>query len=237
MVMNAARRPVRPVHEIVVEGETTARAKAYAIEKFASLTRLSPLPVFSGHVRITRTTHHDPGKRIIVEANLDVNGRPLRAQVAASSSYEAIDLARDRLRRKLSQLGRHPAKQSGRERSHRPGYAQRAVAEREVLRRKTFEPATASLDEAEFDLEMLDYDFLLFTEERSNLDTVVSRDGQAGYRVTLLATAPTLTLAAAKSTLDATDLPFIFYREPESNRGNVLYRRHDGHYGLIIPAA
>ncbi len=242
MVMHA-----NPVDEIVVEGDVSARARAYAMEKFAALTRFSPLPVLSGHVRFTHTNHRDLFKRVIVEANLDINGRPIRAQVAAATSYEAVDLARDRLRRKLSQLGRHPAKQGGRERSHRPGYAPRAVAERDVLRRKTFEPATASLEEAEFDLEMLDYDFLLFTDEASRLDTVVSRDGadggtdggtdgMAGYHVTVLPRAPMMTLEAAKSTLDATDLPFVFYCDPQTKRGNVLYRRHDGHYGLITPA-
>lgn len=223
-------------HEIVVDGDVTARAKKYAREKFAGLTKLAPVPVLSGHVRFTHTAHREPNKRTIIEVNLDANGRPVRAQVAAANSYEAVDLARDRLRRKLSQLGRHPARQGGRERSHLPGYAMRPVVEREVVRHKTFTSKTASLEEAEFDLEMMDYDFLLYTEATSNVDSVVARDGAAGYQVTAQPNAPTLTLAAAKAVLDATDVGFLFYADAETKRGNVLYRRHDGHYGLITPA-
>ena len=237
MVLYANHTTQHTARELVVDGDVGARARAYAEEKFAGLTRLAPLPILSGHVRFTRTAHRDPGKRIIVEVNLDVNGRPLRAQVAAATPYEAVDLARDRLRRKLSQLGRHPARQGGRDRTHRPGYAQRAVTEREVVRRKTFEPATATLQEAQFDLELMDYDFLLFTDEESDVDTVVARDDVSGYRVTALPSAPSLSLEIAKAVLDTTEAPFVFYADAQTGRGNVLYRRHDGHYGLITPVA
>ncbi|MBO1414556.1 sigma 54 modulation/S30EA ribosomal C-terminal domain-containing protein, partial [Streptomyces sp. FH025] len=33
------------------------------------------------------------------------------------------------------------------------------------------------------------------------------------------------------------DQPFVFYTDTSTGRGNVLYRRYDGHYGLITPAA
>jgi ribosome-associated translation inhibitor RaiA len=237
MVLYANHATRYTAGEFVIEGDVAARARAYAQEKFAGLARLAPLPILSGHVRFTRTAHRDPATRIIAEVNLDVNGRPVRAQVAASSPFEAVDLARDRLRRKLSQLGRHPARQGGRERAHRPGYAPRAVAQREVVRRKTFQPTTATLQEAEFDLELMDYDFLLFTDAWSNVDSVVARDGRDGYQVTVLRDVPRLTLPTAKAVLDSTDTPFVFYADAETGRGNVLYRRHDGNYGLITPAA
>ena len=36
--------------------------------------------------------------------------------------------------------------------------------------------------------------------------------------------------------LDEGDEPFVFFAEPDTSRGQVLYRRFDGHYGLITPA-
>ncbi len=37
--------------------------------------------------------------------------------------------------------------------------------------------------------------------------------------------------------LDGADWPFVFFRNPTTDRGNVIYRRYDGHYGLITPPA
>jgi len=105
------------------------------------------------------------------------------------------------------------------------------------VRRKSFEPVRSTADEAMFDLEMMDYDFLLYTDAVSGTDSVVSRGGSKGYQVTALAQAAALTLVAAKEVLDLTDAPFVFFADVQTGRGNVLYRRHDGHYGLITPAA
>lgn len=33
-----------------------------------------------------------------------------------------------------------------------------------------------------------------------------------------------------------TDDGLVFFRDRRSGRGHVLYRRYDGHYGLIEPA-
>ncbi|MFI8458033.1 sigma 54 modulation/S30EA ribosomal C-terminal domain-containing protein [Kitasatospora sp. NPDC085464] len=47
---------------------------------------------------------------------------------------------------------------------------------------------------------------------------------------------PELTVAEAVSRLDLTGLPFVFFTDTATGRGNVLYHRYDGHYGLITPA-
>ncbi|MEU9044774.1 MULTISPECIES: sigma 54 modulation/S30EA ribosomal C-terminal domain-containing protein [unclassified Kitasatospora] len=36
--------------------------------------------------------------------------------------------------------------------------------------------------------------------------------------------------------IDLTGLPFVFFTDTATSRGNVLYHRYDGHYGLITPA-
>jgi ribosome-associated translation inhibitor RaiA len=197
---------------------------------------LAPSPVLRATVKLTQTHHRAGDEHVIAEAALDVNGRPVRAQVAAASSHEAIDRVQDRLRRKLSQLGRHPARLGGRERARKPGYAGVPAGEREVVRHKTYEPAVASPDEAAFDMELMDYDFQLFTDAASGCDSIVYRNGHGGYGIARLPEQPALTLQAAIGTMDATDLAYLFYRDADSGRGNVLYRRHDGNYGLITSA-
>jgi ribosome-associated translation inhibitor RaiA len=239
--------------EVTLRGQVPKRAKDYATAKIGALVRYAPLPILGARVKLTHLRHRSTGEQVMAEVNLDVNGRPVRAQVAADSSHEAIDLAQDRLRRKLSQLGRHPARESGRQRSHRPRFAARPPVEREIRRRKAFEPATASVDEAVFDLELMDYDFQLFHDVESDMDSVIYRDTPNGYRLTRLgitdavpsaavpvtvdcSPAPVMPIVAAVGTLDAGDTSFVFFADSATGRGNVLYRRHDGHYGLITPA-
>lgn len=218
------------------QGAVPVRAKEYAREKILSLVSLAPQPVLSGRIRIIRTPHRPDGNHVIVEAMLDVNGRPIRAQVAASGSQEAIDLVQDRLRRKLSRLGKHPARHGARARSHRPGYAVVPPTERDVVRHKAYEPAFSTAEQAAFDMELMDYDFQLFTDAETGLDSIVYRDGSAVYGLANVVGQPSLSLAAAVGTLDATDIAFVFFADITTGRGNVLYRRHDGNYGLITPA-
>jgi hypothetical protein len=93
----------------------------------------------------------------------------------------------------------------------------------------------ATPEEAAFDMDLMDYDFQLFTDAVSGWDGVVYRRHD-GYSVSYLPDQSTLTLEAATGALDATDLAYVFYRDADTGRGNVLYRRHDGNYGLITPA-
>lgn len=222
--------------DISAHGAIPQRAKDYARAKIEALIRLAPQPVLAARVRLVRTSHRSTGEHVIVEATLDVNGRPVRAQIAASGSHEAIDLVQDRLRRKLSQLGKHPTRLGGRERSHRPGYAFRAPAEREVLRHKSYEPKFVSTEEAAWDMELMDYDFQLFTDAGSGQDSLVYRNGADSFGLVHASDRPILSLPAAVGTLDATDLSYLFFMDADTKRGNVLYRRHDGNYGLITPA-
>ena len=46
---------------------------------------------------------------------------------------------------------------------------------------------------------------------------------------------PSLQVDDAVERLNATGWPFVFFEDVASGRGCVLYRRYDGHYGLITP--
>ncbi|MFW6205448.1 MAG: sigma 54 modulation/S30EA ribosomal C-terminal domain-containing protein [Actinomycetota bacterium] len=234
--------------------------------KIDELTRYTPEPILHARVRLSRSHNPAVERPVIAQANLDVNGRLLRAQVSAPTGYEAVDELDQRLRRQLRRMARHwEAKRGARPKpepnewrhisapTERPPHYPLPEHERRVVRHKTFGPGLATPDEAVFDLDMLDYEFYLFTEEETGQDSVIYRGGPTGYRMAQVdpepdrtwstavpltvseQPAPILTVAEAQTRLDATGLPFLFFAEPETGRGRVLYRRYDGHYGLIRP--
>ncbi|MFN8035330.1 MAG: sigma 54 modulation/S30EA ribosomal C-terminal domain-containing protein [Acidimicrobiia bacterium] len=147
--------------------------------------------------------------------------------------------------------GREHEWRRGDARTHRPQYYERPIDEREIVRRKSFELDELTVDEAAFEMELLAHDFFLFSELATGVDSVVyrRRDGSfgllqpAGTRADLTAcvasvhhgdrVAGNLTDAEAVELLDLTDDPFVFYVDEATGRGRVLYRRYDGHYGLV----
>ncbi|MFD0332117.1 sigma 54 modulation/S30EA ribosomal C-terminal domain-containing protein [Streptacidiphilus monticola] len=46
-----------------------------------------------------------------------------------------------------------------------------------------------------------------------------------------------MTLAQAVQRLEVAALPFVFFIDPATGRGSVLYHRHDGNYGVIRPGS
>jgi hypothetical protein len=103
-------------------------------------------------------------------------------------------------------------------------------------------------------MELLDYDFHLFTESGSNAASVLYRGGPSGYRLALVAPAligqlspfegpvvispqpaQCLTEVEAAERLSLLDMPFLFFIDAAQGRASVLYHRYDGHYGLITP--
>ncbi|GAA4879345.1 hypothetical protein GCM10023235_69460 [Kitasatospora terrestris] len=95
------------------------------------------------------------------------------------------------------------------------------------------------------DMEATGYDFHLFTDATTGQDSAVSRDPATGVHHPAAAGpapdagdhgAPELAVGQAVERLDLSGLPFVFFTAPATGRGNVLYHRYDGHYGLIVPA-
>jgi hypothetical protein len=137
--------------------------------------------------------------------------------------------------------------------AHRLPYFPRPRSERMVMRRKSYTPAHETPDEAAAEADLLDYDFHLFTEKSTGEDSVIYKTPN-GYRLALAhhrtgrlapvgasitvsqVPAQRLTVTEAEDRLEAFRQPFLFFVNSQTGRGNLIYHRYDGHYGLIDPA-
>jgi ribosome-associated translation inhibitor RaiA len=174
----------------------------YARCKIGELGQYTSRPAL--HARVKFTRHRDPAVRrpVVAQANLDVDGRPIRGQVQAETAREAVDLLAARLRRRLereaersqARRGEQPAASPHEwrhefEPSYRPNYFPRPTDERRVVRRKSFAMEPCTIDEAASEMRLLDYDFHLFTEKGTGTAAVLHRHGVTGYHLALVAPA------------------------------------------------
>lgn len=138
-------------------------------------------------------------------------------------------------------------------RPQRPDYYPRPVEERQLMRRSTFGIGPFSPEEAVAEMELLHHDFLLFTDAASRDDCLVYRrlDGSVGMIVgegheppptpysdwitVDSSRAPTLALDEAIERLELSNDRFVYFVDRQRGRGAVVYRRYDGHYGLVEP--
>lgn len=244
---------------VTTHGVVPEAAKQYASEKITALARFTRKPILFAQVRLTHEPNPARERPCIVEATLELNGQAVRGHLAGHDFFEAIDLLDQRLRR---QIDRHEARHTSRSHDASPvvpspvEVTDRAVEDREVVRHKTFALTPMRCDEAAFDLEMLGHTFYLYVDSDTGVDSVIFHDFDDGHLVLMQATEgaitvpqpcaadvqassmhpPELTLLDAEERLDAGHEPFVFFINAESGRGNVVYRRIDGHYGLITPA-
>ena len=256
----------------VLEVDVTTRgrlpgAAEYARSKISELARLTHRPVLHASVKLTR--HPDPAveRPVVAQGNLDVDGRLVRAQVEGATAREAIDRLEARLRRRLERTAEHWEARRGKlaaaiphewrhqsEPTHRPGYYPRPVDDRRIIRHKSFTLAACTVDEAALEMDLLDYEFHLFTEIGTGIASVLYRAGPTGYRLAQVIPvspeqlapfelpltfssqpAPCTTVEQATERLGLLGRPFLFFIDAAQGRAGVLYHRYDGHYGLITP--
>jgi ribosome-associated translation inhibitor RaiA len=175
----------------------------YVQEKIGGLSRFVHQPVLHARVRLSK--HADPAvaRPVVAQANLDVNGRPVRAQVEGETARQAIDRLEARLRRRLERVAerwesnRRSTSQSDphewrhqSEPTHRPSYFPRPSDQRRIIRRKAFTLGTRSVDEAAQEMELLDYGFHLFTEKGTEQASVLYRTEPDGYLLAQVKPAP-----------------------------------------------
>ncbi len=248
-------------------GDVPRHIIRYAADRVGSLLTWASEPVLFARVKLTMIADPTVQRPAIVQVTADLNGRLLRAQAEGRIMHEAVDHACDRLRIQLMRAVRHweavrggrPVPTPGEWRHQSPParrlpYYPRPADERDVVRRKSYALDRETPEEAAAEVELMDYHFHLFTERSTGQDSVICRTVR-GYRLQLAvpradglgpvdesivvseAAAPRLSLSETSAWLEASGQPFLFFVDAMTGRGNVLYHRYDGHYGLIAPSA
>lgn len=236
---------------------------AYTRRKILAAARASKAPIRFGRVKFTHEPNPSIARPAIVTVTLDVDGHPVRAQSAGRTTREAVDILEERLRRQLVDAQHRLAFLRRRRRagtatgewrhggipSDRPEHFPRGPEERQVVRRKTFSLGRRSPEDAVVEMELLDHDFHLFVDGGTGRDALVRRmhdgtyelsrasgDHEDAAEVLGVGVGPppqAMLLEAAVDRLNATNEPFLFFMDVETLRGAVLYRRYDGHYGVV----
>jgi ribosome-associated translation inhibitor RaiA len=249
---------------ISIRGSVPSRARENLARALTHVAGVAPQPVL--HITASLDRHEDLAldRPFVAKATLDVNGRAVRAQVAAASVSEAIHLLEGRLHRNLRTLAEHDLAERREEHllepgewrhgdlpSPRPSYFSRPAAERRLIRRKSYASAPTTPEAAVAEMLVLDHDFRVFVDEASGEDALVHtrpdgvlalrrRNGSGSYVAPFVLDTepvPTIGVGDAIERLNLTDEPFLFFVDASSGRGAVLYRRYDGHYGLVSPVA
>ena len=251
--------------QVATKGEVDPGELEYVTARLEPVVADIRAPVLFARLLLEAAPDPARDRPAMARLTLDVDGDLVRAQVAGHDMREAGDLLKARLRDQLEHRAQRRealhtsagiAEPGEWRRGHvaapRPPYYDRPEEEREVVRRKTFVIDEISPDEAAFDMDQLDYDFYLFRELGTGEDAFLERVDD-GYRLTRrspggeVATPTAIPLEVADrappvASLDEAVLLLedrggraAFFVDRRTGRGNVLYRRYDGHYGLISP--
>lgn len=253
--------------EIRVEthGRVARWAVSLATAKVGAALQVAAEPVLSARVTLAEAADPAVSRPAIAQATVDMNGHIIRAQAAGVTMRLAIEELQARLRVRLGRAARNWAAMRGtvptgapRQWRHqdiperRPPYFPRPRDERAVIARSSYAAGPQTPAEAAAELDLLDYDFHLFTERSTGQDAMIDRV-PGGYRLALArgtaegmtgplpgsvtistAPVPTLTIADAIGLLDASGEVWLFFTDEGTGRGSVIYHRYDGHYGLLV---
>lgn len=234
----------------------------YTKDKVREAAGHAPEPVTFARLKLKLEPHRSIENSAVVETMLDLKGLAVRARAAAPTMHEAADMLQQRLSRKLDALDSRKelvrrlqaGEPEGEWRhesvpSERPDYFPRPADERQVVRHKSFSFGTLTPKDAVAEMEALEHDFHLYSDAETGQDAVVFRTLDGAYALSRSGNAgttpegieegpepPEMGLAEAENRLGLSGEPFLFFINAATGRGNVLYLRYDGHYGLISPA-
>lgn len=230
--------------DVTLRGNVGELAGSAAEETVARALRHAPAPVRHAHLVLDWLPDPAVERPALAEVGVDVNGRLVRAKAAAPTMSEAVAELDQRLRRQLSQLAERV--RTGHRRAataavgewrhgdlprHPTPYFPRPAAERETVRHKSFASGPMTVDDAAYEMDLLDHDFFLYRDSSSLRPMVMRRIPRGGYVVDQHP--PRLTDDEARSRLEAAGEPFVFYLAADSRTPRVVYLRYDGNYGLI----
>lgn len=214
----------------------------------------------TGYARVRLTTRDGPNGPLLIQANLQVRDTPTRMQ-AVTAGVNDLEAALGRLDRQIVRTSMPWRPRPWPDRTRR---ILSAVGGQPVIgRRKRVALQTTTPLEAVAVMDAIDFDVHLFTDEETGEDAVVYRAGPSGLRlarqrrmyppgwswapsmgapppVPLIVNSrptPILTDDDAVTHISGHGLRFLFYTNPNTGRGQLLYPRYDGSLGLITPTA
>jgi hypothetical protein len=203
----------------------------------------------------TGNCHRGP---MIGQVSLRVDGTPARAQAVASGVDDLAPM--------LARLDRQIESVRAKRWSPRPwpDLTRRLLSVRAdavIARRQSVVAQRATPMEAVAAMDAMDYDVHLFTDVETGDDAVVYRAGPSGLRLArqhhmfppgfsgashdlrpavplVVNSRPTPILAVQDAVRRAREygLRFVFFTDPATGRGQLLYPRYDGNLGLLTPA-
>ena len=224
-----------------VSGDVSAEEHDLVWDMVDQLVSMRDEAVLHVDVRLTQQAERTRLDPVSLRVNIGLNGGSVRATARAADVRTVSKTVERRLKHALHRRAerrsesQRTAGQSIRSADPSPHRAesQRPPSEREVVRHKTVSPGPSTLEEATFDLETMGYDFFLYVDIETGRDALVATTDDA---VVELLDPPVASVSSARARLDAGNEPFVFFQDEDTDRGHVLYRRFDGHYGLIVPA-
>ena len=255
-----------PVVDLRTFGYVSDAQSEDAKKKLRAAWAASPRPVISASMELRLEANPAMERPAIAKASVDVSGRVVRAHVADQTLENAVGILTDRIRRSIKRLAekrqtatRRSGRSSPGEWRHgdlptdRPDYLPRRPEERELTRVKTYSVLKMTPEEAAFEMEMLGNDFHLYVDATTGSDCVIARRGDGELELVgedaevgrgldgETAEFPVRSVAAmtqegAIAMLDASGVAFVAYVDGVDGRMRVVYRRYDGHYGLVGPA-
>lgn len=233
-------------------GEVAPAAIGYVRQQIEAAVGRMPAVVSEAAVKLVCLDRRVSPWPVMAQAVVVADGTVLRAQVVADFFHHAGWLLRRRLRAAAARLAtplafpRWPDSQVGCCHPQPP-----STADGKLVRTKECELAVCTPDEAAVTMDLRDYDAHLFVDADSGQDSVLSRVGPTGYRLTRLNglapprngvvapltidvhPVPTLTVADAMTRLHDTAMAYRFFRCADTDRGAVLHRRYDGNFTLL----
>jgi hypothetical protein len=244
-------------------GPSTTATISYARTE-VSRTARSETPVHHLKTKIAEYGHNGRPPLCVAQVNLDIEGRLVRRQSAGPTVVLAVDRVIADLPPVLRQVNKHltrpagPPSFAGHQWRHRreprpvPPYARPSGQPRRLARHKAFTLAVQNAAAAALTMDLRDYDFYLYRDDGDGLDRVIYRAPPTGYRIAVLPGAygsdldpdlpvrldsspmPSLSVPEAVRLLDSTKRAFLVFASAAA-RASILYRRYDGHLGLVTP--
>ncbi|WP_157187185.1 sigma 54 modulation/S30EA ribosomal C-terminal domain-containing protein [Nocardia vinacea] len=192
-----------------------------------------------GGARVRVVVANCPSGPQLVQVNLCVRGTPARVQTITPGAGMVLPVVL-RLERLIERLTTKQRVAPEREPIRR---LLAASGHGTITRRKNCSLLVGPPDAAAAVLDAMDYDAHLFVDAETGADAIVYRGDPAGIGLVRAPCDPAaadpkipeLSETAAVDRLCTIGLPFLFFIDPVSRRGHLLYRRYDADLGLITP--